>query len=107
MTKVYTSPSIQFIYNLKNILENHGIESVVVGENRFMVMGELPPGECWIDLYVVDDKMILKAASIIRKSIDEQETENYENWTCANCNEIIEGQFSVCWKCGGSEKKEK
>ncbi|MBV8779962.1 MAG: hypothetical protein JO353_01065, partial [Phycisphaerae bacterium] len=21
-------------------------------------------------------------------------------WTCPNCGEILEGQFTTCWKCG-------
>jgi hypothetical protein len=28
------------------------------------------------------------------------------NWTCPNCGEVLEGQFTTCWKCGYSRPEE-
>jgi len=25
---------------------------------------------------------------------------SYRSWRCPHCNELIEGQFAACWKCG-------
>ena len=106
MTKVYTAPSVQFIYHLKNVLENYGIECVVIGENRCIGIGEIPPNECWIELHVVDDKQTVQATDLIHKIVAGDDKTEYKSWICAGCNEKIEGQFAVCWKCGGTEAKE-
>lgn len=33
-----------------------------------------------------------------------EKNEGQTKWTCANCREIIEGQFDSCWSCGCSRE---
>lgn len=34
------------------------------------------------------------------KKVIDTSSENLSSWVCSNCNEVHEGQFSVCWNCG-------
>lgn len=87
---------------VRGILEANGIESEVQGEQLFGIWGALPLEEdiypsVWID----DERLQQKARDIVndyeRKC---REGESTETWTCSHCGEVLERQFSTCWKCG-------
>lgn len=44
---------------------------------------------------LVDEDDLVRAKSVI-----EVDNTNKDSWTCKKCNEVHEGQFSVCWNCG-------
>lgn len=44
---------------------------------------------------LVDEDDLVRAKSVIEVDIT-----NKDSWTCKKCNEVHEGQFSVCWNCG-------
>ncbi|MFZ0930290.1 MAG: DUF2007 domain-containing protein [Syntrophobacteraceae bacterium] len=52
MRKVYTYQDPMMVYHMKNILEIHGIECVVQGEYRRSGVGEIPPTEAWLELWI-------------------------------------------------------
>lgn len=102
MIKIFTSPSMPTIYNIKNILENNGIESVVKGDKRYSGIGELPPTECWIELWLIDESKKEEAAKLIDKINNEKQ--EGEKWKCPKCGELLEPQFEICWNCGYEKK---
>jgi hypothetical protein len=53
MQKVYSSPNLTMIYHFKNILETHGIESMVTGEHLTFAAGGVAPIDAWIDLWIL------------------------------------------------------
>jgi hypothetical protein len=98
MIRVFSAPTHFLVYNMKNILESYGIDSKIVGENRAAAVGEIPPIEAWIELHVneEDEKKALEIIDVVIKDpIDEGDA-----WTCPECGEEIEPQFSTCWNCG-------
>ena len=86
---------------LRTVLESRGIPCEVRGIDRGIGIGELPPIECWPELWVTDDARIQEAEAIVAESIRAEATQ--ETWRCPECGEEVEAQFGACWKCRGSD----
>ncbi|MBI4646563.1 MAG: DUF2007 domain-containing protein [Bacteroidia bacterium] len=99
MVKIYSAPGPFLVHHLKNILESHGILCEIRGEARAIAMGEIPVGECWPELWLLDNENAIRALKIIKDSLEAEEPQG-EPWLCTNCNEENETQFTICWKCG-------
>lgn len=93
MTRIYSSLNSMDVYNLKNVLESAGIECEVRGEYRRSAIGELPVGESFIELWIVDDDRLEEARAIL----DAPPT---RPWSCPKCGESVEAGFGQCWSCG-------
>jgi hypothetical protein len=87
------------IGHLKNILEIYGIDCVVRNIYLAGAVGELPPIECWPELWVVDDADYPRAGEILEKVLAPLGSVK-KPWQCSKCGEEVEGQFSECWNCG-------
>ncbi len=81
------------------MLELRGIYTTVRNENLHSVMGSIPPTECWIELWILDDDRTEEASQIV-DSISSEPREAEYDWRCAGCGERIGGQFTDCWNCG-------
>ena len=99
MKRVYTTKDPLMIGHLKNVLETFGIKCVMKKMDLVSAAGELPPVECWPELWVVDDGKRAEAETILKKTLAPLESVK-RPWSCEGCREEIEGQFSECWKCG-------
>ncbi len=98
MQKVYSNPDRLLIGHLAQVLEQHGIECYV--KNAFLAggAGELPPLECWPELWGRDDEDNARATALIESVL--QAPESGSEWICPDCGEQVEGQFAACWRCG-------
>jgi len=61
-------------------------------------MGELPPAECQIEVWVLRDADAAGAERLLR--LGSQAAAGDTPWRCAACGEAAEPQFSQCWSCG-------
>ena len=100
MKRVYTAKDPLMIGHLKNVLATFGIRCVTKNSDLSSAAGELPPIECWPELWVLEDEKFLKAKTILKKTLAPLESVK-KSWRCHRCHEEIEGQFSECWNCGG------
>jgi hypothetical protein len=106
MKKIYSSPHLYVVHHLKDVLESNGIDCIIQNENLAAAAGELPPSECWAELWVLDDAKYQTAREILTRILSEQkESERKEPWRCPRCGEELEGQFTECWRCGKSRQK--
>ena len=96
MKRVFSSYNLAAAHHARNLLEVEGIRSVVRNEILSSAMGELPPAECQIEVWVLRDGDAARADVLLRKSFSDHAE---EPWRCA-CGESIEGQFTQCWRCG-------
>ena len=96
--KVYSSPNIAMVGHFKNVLEMNGIACDIHGEFRGAGLGELPPIECWPELWVRNASELERAKEIIEEALQSTNDE-MEHWKCPSCDEEVEGQFAVCWNC--------
>jgi hypothetical protein len=99
MKKVYCAKDPLMIAHLRNVLRVHGIDSVTRKADLSSAAGELPPVECWPELWVIDDGCEAEAEAILKRTMAPLKAVK-RPWRCTGCGEIIEGQFSECWKCG-------
>jgi hypothetical protein len=98
MKKIYSADSLPMAGYVQSILESLDIECVLKNQNLSGAMGELPPIECWPEVWIINDDDFNQAIQIVNSAIHSS-THAKDSWQC-NCGEIIEGQFSACWSCG-------
>lgn len=98
MKRVYGSFDLPAVYHARNLLETEGIRCVVRNELLSSAMGELPPAECQIEVWVLRDDDAERAEQLVR--LGSQPTAGVSAWRCPDCGESADAQFSQCWHCG-------
>ncbi|HTV96849.1 MAG TPA: DUF2007 domain-containing protein [Steroidobacteraceae bacterium] len=96
MKRVYRAGSLLQVAHARNVLISAGIECELRNVHLLGAMGDLPIMETWPQLYV-DDADERYALSVLRRAASVQ---TGEPWTCQECNEQLEPQFTSCWRCG-------
>ena len=95
MLKVFSAQNSFEVHNLKNALESQGVKCEIRGEHLRTGIGDLPPIECWAELWIVEDSMKETAERIIASGRARQ----MNAWTCPGCGESVDGQLGQCWNC--------
>lgn len=98
MKKIYSSQDRMMVVLMKASLESGGLRWVIKNEWLAGAAGELPPIECWPELWIVDDEQYQWARSLVKAVLDAADQE--PAWQCLRCGESLEGQFAQCWQCG-------
>ncbi|MGH7773423.1 MAG: DUF2007 domain-containing protein [Candidatus Binatia bacterium] len=101
MKKVYSAQDPLMIGHLRNVLETYGIECVIRNMDLAGLIGELPPIECWPELWVIDDARYAEAQAVLKETLAALASVK-RPWKCRKCGEEVEGQFTECWNCGNS-----
>ena len=96
MKRVYSSYNRAAAHHARNLLEADGIRAVVRNEFLSSAMGELPPAECQIEVWVLRDEDAAHADRVIHSSF----SASGPAWKCQAYGETSEGQFTQCWRCG-------
>jgi hypothetical protein len=99
MTLVFTAQMLAMATIMKNVLEANGIECVLRNQLIGAGMGELPPIECWPEVWVVDDADVERARQLIAAEADEPSPSEGEPWRCSRCGEQVDAVFAQCWNC--------
>src|SRR3990167_912568 len=99
MKKIYSSPDRLLVNHLRNLLESYSIPCEVKNEVLGGAMGELPPTECWPELWIIETAQAPAAEQIIKTALSPGESA-ISAWNCPQCGENIGGQFTQCWRCG-------
>ena len=103
MKKIYSSHDGLIINHLRNLLESIDIRCQVKNEVLAGAAGELPPTECWPELWVVESTQAAKAEAAIKAALSTDESAG-PAWSCPECGERIESQFTQCWQCGAIQR---
>ncbi len=98
MKRVYAAEHGLMTERIKDILEEEGIECMIKNLNLSGALGQIPPIECWPEVWVMEDIDYARANSIV-EDLSKETPEYRTSWTC-KCGEKIEGQFTDCWNCG-------
>ena len=99
MKRIYSEPNPIFIHQIKDLLEEKGIHSIIKNELLSGGVGELPPTEVWPELWVVNKEDKSSAKRIVEEFLQSIKA-NPNEWVCKECGERIEGHFNICWNCG-------
>ena len=100
MEKVYSSDNLIMAGHVKSLLENEGINCIIKNQNLAGAIGELPPVECWPEVWITNDEDYDLAMKIVATVIT-NDLSSANDWQF-ECGEMIEGQFTACWKCGNN-----
>ncbi len=85
------------IFNLKNLLEDAGIEAVVMNEFSSGGAGDLATFDTWPELWIENDRDWSKAETIVNNVIVDRPS---DDWFCRGCQEPNDRSFEICWNCG-------
>jgi hypothetical protein len=93
--KVYEGPEADAVM-VKLALERDGIPTMVVDTNT--ARGRLHGA-----VYVLSAAQVERARSIVARHLKGAAVSAAvlgEPWRCGSCEEVLEGQFQSCWRCG-------
>ena len=98
MSPLFTSLNLHEIHHLKNLLAAEGIASFVKNEMLSRLAGEVPFTECAPQLCLAREDDRDAAEAVL--AVFHMAPAKGPDWTCRQCAERCEGQFSECWSCG-------
>ncbi len=97
MKKLYAHENRMIIFNLKNVLQDRGIECSVINEFASGGAGDLATFDTWPELWISNDDRFVEAESILQEIVFD---DNDSYWYCPGCEEKNGGAFELCWSCG-------
>jgi hypothetical protein len=102
MRKVFTAQNPTEAELVRGILESAGIAAETRGTDLWGARGEVPvTSETAPSVWIEDDARAEDAEVLLADfNQDRPTTPSAPPWTCPQCHESIEGQFTGCWKCG-------
>ncbi len=98
MKKLYSAQNLNLPAWLKAVLEEQGIVCIIRNEYLAGGAGELPPTDCWPELWLVDDERYAEARKLVSALLEAPPERKVR--TCPGCGERVEPQFGACWRCG-------
>ena len=93
--RVFSSYDLSAAHHARNLLEAQGIPAEVRNERLGSAMGELPPAECQVEVWVLDQEDAGRAEHLLREGV----RASGPPWACGKCGERLEPQFTQCWRC--------
>jgi hypothetical protein len=85
---------------LRDFLDRHLIETVVLGDYLAGAAGQLP-ADIFPEVWVLDDDDLERARELLPRFINQSKADpGGAPWTCEACGKAVEDDFSVCWNCG-------
>lgn len=100
MQKVYSHHDRFMVWQIKHLLEQHGIPCFVKNEFAIGATGELSPFDVLPEVWLMDDDWLPKAQQTIKDF--EFQPISTATWLCVQCQEVNEANFELCWQCGTS-----
>ena len=106
MKHVFTASTMSADQEIvKTLLEEANIPSMIRNEHLAMALGELAPSDCSPEVWIMNDEDYPRAREIV-DALRNAKVETPEDWTCPDCREPIEGQFTSCWNCGSERNSD-
>ena len=94
------------VESLKEIVEQDGIPCMIKNQQGSSLAGEVPFGEVFPELWVINDNDYSRAQKFLENG-EKAKTSETTDWACPKCGENVEGDFTTCWKCGEYRKQKK
>lgn len=85
-------------------LERLGIPHFVKNQFASGAIGELAPLDTVQEVWLTDDAWLDRAKRLVDELVAQGEEQTHqEEWQCAECNEMNDGVFVICWSCQASK----
>ncbi|MEZ9592438.1 hypothetical protein BCT04_14805 [Vibrio breoganii] len=99
--KLFVAQNPPQAHILCELLLSHNIQVEVRGEGMFGLQGELPMDDSSLPyLWLIDHHKQEQAKEVIAEFERKGSHSKNSEWRCAECGEVNEGQFALCWQCG-------
>ncbi len=98
MKQVFRAASLLQVAHARNLLIAAGIDSELRNQYLAGALGDLPMLETWPQLWV-EDALESAARHVLERAAA---APSGTPWTCAQCGERLEPQFTACWRCGAA-----
>ena len=98
MKRVFRAASLIQVAHARNVLLSAGIQSELRNQYLAGALGDLPMLETWPQLFVDDADEAAALRALARAAV----APGGDSWTCERCGEVLEPQFTSCWRCGSS-----
>jgi hypothetical protein len=97
MRRLYQASDRIEAQHLVDFLADHDVPAIVLGDYLSGAAGDLPvnifPG-----VWLLRDTHWAYACHLLAEFRAPAATA--PSWPCAQCGEVVEGEFDVCWNCG-------
>jgi predicted RNA-binding Zn-ribbon protein involved in translation (DUF1610 family) len=99
LKRIYSSRNLMEAHFVRSLLDAQGISASVMGQTLSEIVGAVPSlPSVWINAEDMD-----RAAGIVAAFEDAPAHQPPflagTSWKCPNCQEVLEGQFTACWRC--------
>jgi len=98
MKKLYVSQSLIDVESRKELLDQADIPCMIKNHRSAMLGGEVPFVEVFPELWVLQDADLERGQTLLQDWEDAQPLETTP-WTCTRCGEVLQKEFTSCWKC--------
>ncbi len=98
---VHACPCLPDAAHVYNLLCAAGIEAELRNACLVGAMGEIPMAETWPQVWVRGARDRDLARECLRQAKGPVQA---PAWTCTQCDEWLEGQFTACWHCGAARQ---
>jgi hypothetical protein len=98
MKRVFRAATLIQVAHARNLLLAAGIQSELRNQYLCGALGDLPMLETWPQLFVEDDDESAALRALARAAA----APTGALWTCEQCGERSEPQFTNCWRCGAA-----
>jgi hypothetical protein len=96
MKLVFRAASLLQVSHARNLLIAAGIDSELRNQYLAGALGDLPMLETWPQVWVEDALEPAALSALARGAAAPVGVP----WTCEQCGEELEAQFTTCWRCG-------
>ncbi len=99
MIEVYRNRDFALVGLVDGILQAEGIATVIRNRNAVTMTTEIPIPVMFPNVCVLHESDAASARAIIQAYLENESIKDSSPWTCLECGESNEGQFSECWQC--------
>ncbi len=101
MKPIFASQDVAAVTIVRGLLADQGIETAMQNENMSAVLGDIPFMHAMPELCLLREEDEPAARAIVEQFEAGRVSapEAAADWTCPNCGEVVQGQFTDCWKC--------
>ena len=97
MKKLFSHENRMIVFNMKNVLAEEGIETLVMNEFSGGAVGDLSTLDTWPELWLEDESVQQRAQAILQEVMQSRDE---DEWYCRGCQEKNPVAFKLCWNCG-------
>jgi hypothetical protein len=87
---------------LRDFLDRHLIDAVILGDYLSGATGELP-ANLFPTVWLIHNEDRERGRELLTGFLTETHpADPADGWTCAHCGESVSGDFDLCWNCNGT-----